>query len=218
MNAKELYLTIGQIGDDLILGANENRSKKKKPGIRLWVVAAAACFCLIIGGRCLHFWGTIVIWNTGATEYVTKSTVPENGVAQSLPAESLPDYYHIALPDRLGDLSRTAVNAQLYANADGSVLYDRNVLRYENADGSKRIALTLSRVSPAPEGSREAASRIHGVSVTLTEDASTPDSLLLSAQWEQGGTTVHLAAEGLRKEELITILKKLIEAVPLQGR
>ena len=209
MNAKELYLTIGQIGDDLILGANEERSRKKKPVLHFWIVAAAACICMVCGGY-LHLFGTVAIWNTGVTEYVAKSSIPENSTVQDLSMEDLSDYYHIMLPDMLGDLSRIPADARLYTDADGRVLYDRNVFRYENADGSKGLNLTLSRVSSAPQNDGEKTSRIRGTSVTLTEDTSIPGYLLLSAQWEQDGTTVHLAAEGLTQDELLAILKELI--------
>lgn len=210
MNAKELYLTIGQIGDDLILGANEERDKKKKPVIRLWLAASAACLCLVFGGGYLYFFGTVTAWNTGATEYVAKSSIPENSTVQNLSMESLSDYYRITLPDVLGDLSEMPADVRIYTDADGRVLYDRNLFRYENADGSKGLNLTLSRVSSAPQNDGEKTSRIRGTSVTLTKDTSIPGYLLLSAQWEQNGTTIHLAAEGLTQDELLTILKELI--------
>ena len=209
MNAKELYLTIGQISDDLILGANEECSKKKKHTLRIWITAAAACLCLVCGGY-LHFFGTVTVWNTGATEYVAKSSIPENSTVQNLSMETISDYFRIELSDTLGELSRMPTDVRLYTDADGRVLYDRNVFRYENADGSKGVNLTLSRVSSAPENDGEKASRIRGTSVTLTEDTSIPGYLLLSAQWEQDGTTVHLAAEGLTRDELVAILKELI--------
>lgn len=210
MNAKELYLTIGQIGDDLILGANDECSKKKKHTLRIWITAAAACLCLVCGGGYLHFFGTVTVWNEGATEYVAKSSIPENSIVQNLSMEALSDYYRITLPDTLGDLSGIPADIRIYTDADGRVLYDRNTLRYENADGSKTLNLTLSRVSSAPQNDGEKASRIRGTSVTLTEDTSIPGHLLLSAQWEQDGTTVHLAAEGLTQDELVAILKELI--------
>lgn len=210
MNAKELYLTIGQIDDDLILGANGKRSKKNKSAIYRWLVAAAACICLVFGGGYLHFFGTVAVWNTGVTEYVAKFSIPENSTVQKLSRETISDYYHIALSDMLGDLSRIPADVWLYMDADGRVLYDRNVFRYENADGSKGINLTLSRVSSVAKNDGEKVSRIHGTSVILTEDTTIPDYLLLSAQWEQDGTTVHLAAEGLTQGELVTILKELI--------
>ena len=210
MNAKELYLTIGQISDDLILDANEKCNKKKKPVLHLWMAAAAACLCLVCCGGYLHFFGTVAVWNTGATEYVAKFSIPENSTVQDLSMEGLADYYHITLPDALGDLSRRPADVRIYTDADGRVLYDRNVFRYENADGSKGANLTLLRVSSTPQNDGEKASRIRGTSVTLMEDTSIPSYLLLSAQWEQDGTTVHLAAEGLTQDELVAILKELI--------
>ena len=209
MNAKELYLAIGQIGDDLILGANEESSKKKKPAVYLWAAAAAACLCLIFGGY-LSFFYNVTVWNTGTAAAVPKVSIPENSTVYSLSKENLSDYYHIALPDTLGGLFEKTSDALLYTDADGNVLYDRNVFCYENADGSKRLNLTLSRASSVPENNGEKKSRIRGIAVTLTEDTSVPELLLRSAQWEQNGTTVCLAAEGLTQDELISILKELI--------
>lgn len=211
MNAKELYLTIGQVDDDLILAANADHSKRKRPAIRLWMVAAAACFCLMLGGGYLHFFGAAAVWNAGPpTEYATKDFLPEYSAAQSLSADALPAYYHIMLPDTLADLSRIPVNAQIYADAQGNAVYDRNVLRYESADGGRSLELTLWRVSSAPQTAGEKVSRIHGAAVTLTEDTSIPGYLLLGARWEQNGTTVYLAAEGISRDELVSILKELI--------
>ena len=178
--------------------------------LRLWIAAAAACLRLVCSGGYLHFFGTVTAWNTGATEYVTKSSIPENSTVQSLSMESLSDYYHITLPDSLGGLSRIPADVRLYTDADSRVLYDRNMFRYESADGSKGLNLTLSRVSSAPQNDGEKASRIRGISVTLIEDTSIPGYLLLSAQQEQDGTAVHLAAEGLTQDELLAILKELI--------
>ena len=210
MNAKELYLAIGRVDDDLILAANAEHSKRKKPAARLWMIAAAACFCLVLGGGYLHFFGTAVVWNEGHTEYAAKSSIPAYSAVQSLSADALSDYYHITLPDTLDDLSRISANAQIYTDTQGNVVYDHIVLRYESADGSKGVNLTLSRVSSTPQNDGEKASRIRGTSVTLTEDTSIPGHPLLNARWEQNGTTVHLTAEGISRDELVSILKELI--------
>ena len=210
MNAKELYLAIGQVDDDLILAANAEHSKRKKPAARLWMIAAAACFCLVLGGGYLHFFGTAVVWNEGPTEYAAKSSVPAYSAVQSLSADALPDYYCITLPDTMDDLSRIPLDIQIYTDAQGNVVYDRNVLRYKSADGSRSLELTLWRASSTPQTAGEKVSRIHGAAVTLTEDTSIPGYLLLGARWEQNGTTVHLAAEGISRDELVAILKELL--------
>lgn len=210
MNAKELYLTIGQVDDDLILAANAEHGKRKKPAARLWMIAAAACFCLVLGGGYLHFFGTTVVWNEGPTEYAAKDSLPEYSAVQSLSADALSDYYHITLPDTLDDLSRIPLDIQIYTDAQGNVVYDRNVLRYESADGGRSLELTLWRVSSAPQTAGETVSHIHGAAVTLTADTSIPNHLLLGARWEQNGTTIHLAAEGISRDELVSILKELI--------
>lgn len=210
MNAKELYLTIGQVDDDLILAANAEYSKQKKPAARLWMIAAAAYFCLVLGGGYLHFFGTTVVWNEGPTEYAAKSSVPAYSAVQSLSVDALLDYYHITLPDALDDLSRIPAIIQIYTDAQGSVVYDRNVLRYESVDGSRSLELTLWRASSTPQTAGEKVSRIHGTAVTLTEDTLLPGYPLLEAQWEQNGTTIHLAAEGISQDELVSILKELI--------
>ena len=210
MNAKELYLTIGQIDDDLILDASAEHGKRQRPVPRFWSIAAAACLCMVLFGGYLRFFGTVVVWNAGVTEYAVKFAIPEDSSAQSLSADALTDYYHIPLPDTLDDLSGISADARIYTDAQGSVVYDRNVFRYESADGSKKLNLTLSRVSSIPESSEERPSRIRGISVTLTEDTSVPGCLLLSARWERNGTSVRLSAEGLNQDELITVLKQLI--------
>lgn len=210
MNAKELYLTIGQIDDDLILGANAERGKKKKSAVRYWAIAAAACFCLMLGSGYLHFFGTSAVWNTGAIEFVSKAAIPENSTIQVLTSKGMSDYYHITLPDALGDMSRIPTDAQIYKDAQGGVLYDRNQFYYKSNNGTKDLILTLSRVSSIPQNGGEKVSRIQGVSVILTEDESVQGQLLLSAQWEQDGTILHLTAEGLDRGEFITVLKELI--------
>ena len=134
MNAKELYLTIGQIGDDLILGANEECGRKKKPVLHLWMAAAAACLCLVCCGGYLHFFGTVAVWNTGATEYVTKSSIPENSTIQDLSASSLRDYYHITLAAYFSRWSlRGRSDDLLFLTAQKSAFQVRRILD-ANAD------------------------------------------------------------------------------------
>lgn len=124
--------------------------------------------------------------------------------------DDLSDYYRITLQDTLDDLSRIPVVTQIYTDAQGNVVYDRNVLRYESADGGRSLELTLWRKSSVPQTAGEKVSHIHGAAVTLTADTSMPGYLLLGARWEQNGTTVHLAAEGISRDELVSILKELI--------
>lgn len=124
--------------------------------------------------------------------------------------DDLSDYYRITLPDTLDDLSGIPVVTQIYTDAQGNVVYDRNVLRYESADGGRSLELTLWRKSSVPQTAGETTSRIHGAAVTLTADTSIPNYLLLGARWERNGTTIHLAAEGISRDELVSILKELI--------
>lgn len=76
MNAKELYLAVGQIDDELILEANEQPAGKRRQVIRRWALAAAACVCLVAGGVCLQLFSTSVIWNAGRAETVSKASIP----------------------------------------------------------------------------------------------------------------------------------------------
>lgn len=210
MNAKELYLTIGQISDNLILDADTEHGKKKKPTIRFWAIATAACFCLMLGSGYLHFFGTSAVWNTGTIEFVSKVSIPENSTIQILTTEDMTEYYHITPPDALGDMSRIPTDAQIYTYAQGGVLYDRNEFYYESKDGNKNLILTLSRVSLIPQRGDEKISRIQGVSIILTEDESVQGQPLLSAQWEYDETSAHLSSKGLNQDELITVLKQLL--------
>ena len=99
-------------------------------------------------------------------------------------------------------------------DSDGTVSRDiavGNYIQGYTADGAGSLNLTLSRVTAAPQTTeREAVSRVRGTAVTLTEDASIPGYLMLGAQWERSGTTVHLSSEGLDKKAFITVLKELI--------
>ena len=158
----------------------------------------------------LHFFGTSTVWNVGAIEFVFKAAIPENSTIQILTSKGMSDYYHITLPDALGDMSRIPTDAQIYKDAQGGVLYDRNQFYYKSNNGTKDLILTLSRVSSIPQNGGEKVSRIQSVSVILTEDVAISGQPLLSAQWEQDGTMIYLTAEGLDRGEFITILKELI--------
>lgn len=212
MNAKEFYRIIGDIDDDLILAADTLPMKTKKPITRLWAMAIASCFCFMIFSAAMHFFGTYTVWNEGQTDYVVKSSIPDNSTVQALTSDELSNYFQIALPELLGnELHRTSSYAQIYMDTQNRIVYDRSLLLYENKDGTQSVNLTISRVSlmvPVPDNIKY--SRINGTSVTLTEDTSLPAYQLLGAQWEQNGTTIHLSAKGLGKADLIAILQELI--------
>lgn len=208
MNAKELYFAIGQIDDDLILDANAEH-KKKRP-VRIWAMAAAACLCIMFGGY-MYFFGTYAVWNTGAAEYVSKVSIPESCAVQTLTAAEFEEYYRISLPDALGGLRRTAFEAQLYMDEDGTVLYDCNTFRYESADGIGTMNITVSRASAARQSNAEKISRIRGTRAALTENTSNSGYVLLGAAWEKGGTAVQASAEGMDKAEFISVLKELMK-------
>lgn len=210
MNSEDLYRAIGQIDDDLILSANEEPARPGKL-IHLRFLAAAACFCLLFGAAYLQFFRPTIIWNQGSSAIAAKSLVTESSTEQILDMNQIADYYELSLPEVLGSLSRTTTESPIYKDAQGNVTSDLNTIFYSNTDGTKSLTLTLSRVSfviPPEPGTRF--SRIHGASIALLEDTSTPGITTLSAQWEQSGTTIQLSSYGLEKKELIHVLKELI--------
>ena len=212
MNAKELYQIVGQIDDDLILAANQETAKSKRSSILSWTAAAAACFCLILGGAFIHTFGIFVTWNEGTTNFVAKASIPENSLSHLLTDEALTEYYELTLPETIsGAFHQKESYAQIYTDSEGTVIFDRNLIRYESTDGTQSINLTLSRVSSAiPVEDSVKFSRIHGITVAFVQDTSVPGYLLLGAQWEQNGTQIQLSAEGLEQKEVISIIKELI--------
>lgn len=116
--------------------------------------------------------------------------------------EELTEYYKLTIPKTLsGMLRQKDVYAQIYTDSEGTVIFDRNLIRYESTDGTQTIHFTLSRVSPdIPVGDSVKCSRIHGIPVAFLQDTSVPGYLLLCARWEQNGTTIQLSAEGWNKK------------------
>lgn len=53
MNAKEFYIELGNIDDELISEAGETPARRKKPVFIYTAIASAACLCLLIGGIAL---------------------------------------------------------------------------------------------------------------------------------------------------------------------
>ena len=212
MNAKELYRAIGGIDDDLILAANETEVRKKKHPLRLWAAAAAACLCMILTSVYSNYRGSSIIWNEGYTSFAVKISIPENSTMCPLDMDQFSKYYGISLPDALnGQFVRTDPIVQVFMDSQGDIVYDRNLIRYENSDGTKSVDLTLARVSFMTPVSPDAKlSKIHGTSVALTEDLSIPGTALFSAQWEQDGTEILVSSEGIEKTEFLSIIKTLI--------
>lgn len=212
MNAKELYRAIGGIDDDLILAANEAKVRKKNHPFRLWAAAAAACLCMILTSVYSNYRGSSIIWNEGYTSFAVKTSIPENSTMHSLDMDQFSKYYGISLPDILDDqLVRTDLGLQVFTDSQGNVVYDRNMIHYENSDGTKSINITLTRVSfMTPVSPDVKLSKIHGTSVALTEDLSIPGTALFSAQWEQDGTEILVSSEGIEKTEFLSIIKTLI--------
>ena len=211
MNAKELYRAIGEIDDDLILAAAPSAVKKRRPA-RRWALVAAACVCLLLAGAYLRFFADSVTWNEAPLSVSAKLPMPADVTVQTLPSSELAAYYGLSLPDALdGGLLRVSADGMLLADAENAVVYDRNLVRYESADGARRILLTLSRVTPAADEPSGTRSRIHGTSVLLTADSSVPDLPLLGAYWEADGTRIALSAEGLERETLLNVIETLLK-------
>ncbi len=212
MNAKELYLAIGKIDDDLILEAGRTAEKKKKRVI-MKLTAMAVGICLLAGGGYAGYMDHYVVWNQEETGFVGKAAVPVDGIIKTLTKEEGEAYYGIpALPEDLGgDLQSTGISFIILKDTQGKVIYDRNLIRYESSDGLKGINLTLSRISAGEEeNGKMKKSHIRQKSVMLTETDLGNGNWLLEAKWETNGTSFCADADGMDKTQFLSLLRELI--------
>ena len=212
MNAKELYLAIGKIDDDLILEADKAVEKKKKLVI-MRLVAIAACICFLAGGGYAGYIDHYTVWNQATDSFVGKAAVPGEGIVKTLTKEEGEAYYNISsLPDTLSDsLEIMGTSFMIIQDTQGKILYDRNLIRYESNDHLKGINLTLSRISSEKEENEKMKeSHIKGYSIVLTENDLGAGSQLLEASWEKNGTKFCVDADGIDKKAFLSILRELI--------
>ena len=175
MNAKDLYLAVGEVDDDLILSAQEPPTRKKRPAARVW--AAAACLCL---GALLSLRGNAVVWNPAEDAALTKIPAPADSTVRVISQEELAAYYQLdAVPESLGGtLSLSPSSFLLCVDTAGTPVYDCNQLLYQDAERQRSVNVTLSRLTRTAEAPETgAASRIHGTSVWLTAASSSRRSI-----------------------------------------
>lgn len=212
MNARKLYLALGQIDDELILAAEGQPAGKKKRISNVWMMAAAAaCICLVCLGAFRQFFGTSVIWNETPGISDLKPFIPADSVLRTMTWEEMTDYYQIDEPPAAlaDDLRLTGPSLfSVYVDQSGEVVYDRNQLWYESTDGGRFLCVSLARSSPSrPEREPVEYSHIHGVSVLLTVSGGGSSR---AAQWEQSGTTVFVTGNGIDEAEFVAILEELL--------
>ncbi len=216
MNAKQLYVMIGKIDDDLILEAG-NMAEKKKKWVVMRLAAVAACICLLLGGGYTCYMDQYTVWNQAATGFAGKAAIPGDGIVKILTKEEGESYYNIAsLSETVGDgLKTTGLSFMVVQDTQGKILYDRNLIRYESSDHLKGVNLTLSRVSTEKsieneEKEKMKNSHIKGYSVVLTEDDLGDGIWLLEARWEKNGTEFCADADGLDKKAFLSVVRELI--------
>lgn len=212
MNGKDLYRTVGQIEDDLILAANEEPVIKPKAPVRLWALAAAACLCLVCFGGYRHFFGTSIIWQEAPGASVSKPFIPEGSAPRELTVQEAESYYQIgAFPETLGqELRRTGPDVfRIYADKVGIPVYDGTQLWYEDPDGSGTVWISLARVS-APAIQAERSSRIRGVQVALTVSEELPGEPIYSVQWERNGTFVCVTGSGIGRTGFVALVEEFL--------
>ena len=208
MNAKDLYLAVGEVDDDLILSAQEPPTRKKRPAARVW--AAAACLCLLCLGALLSLRGNAVVWNPAEDAALTKIPAPADSTVRVISQEELAAYYQLdAVPESLGGtLSLSPSSFLLCVDTAGTPVYDCNQLLYQDAERQRSVSVTLSRLTrPAEAPETGAASRIHGTSVWLT---ATADAARLTAQWERNGTLFFVTETGLDQTAFLAVVEELL--------
>lgn len=211
MSGKDLYRAVGQIGDDLILAANEEPAKKVKAPLSLWALVAAACLCLVCFGGYRHFFGTSIVWEEVPGASVSKLSIPEDSMPRELTAGEAEDYYKIGpFPETLGQgLRRTGPDTVcIYTDAVGTPVYDGTQLWYEDPNGAA-VWISLARVS-APKIQVERSSRIRGVPAALTVSEELPDKSVYSAQWERNCTFVCVTGSGIGQTEFIALVEEFL--------
>lgn len=211
MSGKDLYRAVGQIGDDLILAANEEPVKNPQAPIKLWALAVTACLCLVCFGGYRHFFGTSIVWEEVPGASVSKSSIPEGSVPRELTAGEAEDYYKIGpFPETLGQgLHQTGpVTVCIYTDVAGAPVYDGAQLWYEGPNGAA-VWISLARVS-APVIQAERSSRIRGVPAVLTVSEELPGESVYSAQWERNGTFVCVTGSGIGQTEFIALVEEFL--------
>lgn len=211
MSGKDLYRAVGQIGDDLILAANEEPVKKVKAPLSLWALAAAACLCLVCFGGYWRLFGTSIVWLEAPGVSVSKYSIPEDSVPRELTAGEAESYYQIGpFPETLGQgLRRTGPDTVcIYTDAVGTPVYDGTQLWYEDPNGAA-VWISLGRVS-APEIQAERSSRIRGVPAALTVSEELPGESVYSAQWERNGTFVCVTGSGIGQTGFIALVEEFL--------
>ena len=165
MNAKDLYLAVGEVDDDLILSAQEPPTRKKRPAAQIW--AAAACLCLLCLGALLSLQGNAVVWNPAEDAALTKIPAPADSTVRVISQEELAAYYQLdAVPESLGGtLSLSPSSFLLCVDTAGTPVYDCNQLLYQDAERQRSVNVTLSRLTrtaEAPEASEKSAQTLPG--------------------------------------------------------
>lgn len=211
MSGKDLYRAVGQIGDDLILAANEEPVKKNQAPIKLWALAAAACLCLVCLGGYWRLFGTSIVWQEAPGVSVSKLSIPEDSVPRELTAGEAEDYYKIGpFPETLGQgLRRTGPEAVcIYTDVAGTPVYDGTQLWYEDPNGAA-VWISLARMS-APVIQAERSSRIRGIPAALTVSEELSGESVYSAQWERNGTFVCVTGSGIGQTEFIALVEEFL--------
>lgn len=215
MNGKDLYRAIGQIEDGLILDANGEPARARRPSPALWALAAAACLCLVCLGVFRQFSGPALIWNEATGVSISRFGVPEGSVPLEMTRTEAEDYYRLGeFPDVLGQGLRLAEPSAfyIYTDAEGTPVYDSTELWYSGPEGSVGVSLARASAQAMP---REGLSRIKGTPVYLTASEEFPDYPVYTAQWERNGTAVCVTGDGMDRTEFIALVEELL---PLGGK
>ena len=213
MNAKELYLAVGEIEDELILAADTLPVRKKSHVRTMWMLAAA-CACLFCFGIARGFSGNQIIWNEAPAAIAMKNIIPAYTATQTMTYEEMENYYKLEkFPTSLkGELQQNGVDSFfLYFDETGQTVYDSNQVWYQNGEKGQFLCVSMSRVTEselAPEGTEY--SRIKGTNLLLTVTELDDHLSVYTARWEQNGTKVYVTESGLSQEEFLSAIKEFL--------
>lgn len=217
MKREILYREIGNIDDDLILAANETYVVKNKMSIFYRAAGIAACFCLICTGILYGIQRDTIYINELPSPAVSKVVVPsdENTTTVPMTYEELLAYYGMErMPDSFGEeLTKTPQSFfVLYQDQAGDILYDTNILYYNNIDQSKTVSIVLTKTAKSskvfPENMKS--SEINGISLRLASSSNGSGYTAYWADFQLGDVSVRILSDGLNEDAFIDVVTEFI--------
>ena len=180
------------------------------------IVGIAACFCLICGGILFGLQKDTLYINDIPAPAASKAIVPADENTKMIPMtyQELLAYYGIEqLPDAFGEELTMAEQSYfvLYQGQEGNILYDTNILYYNNSDRSKTLSIAFAKAEePSDVSNEDIRSRIGGVSILLAAFSDNIDRTAYWADFELNGA-VQMTSDGLSEDAFINVIQEFIK-------